>query len=156
MFCKNCGNQLNTGDNNCSNCGAPVVPNANNVANNMNYNNQPQQQPVYYNNMTMQQAPKKKSILKKVLIGFIIFIALIAGIITFVSLTSKKLVCKSSEGNITLMYKGDKLTGYTVKNATFDLDKANETVKVIGLDEYLKEFEAWFKANSSDGTCEYK
>ena len=28
MFCKNCGNQLNNGDSNCSNCGAEVVSNS--------------------------------------------------------------------------------------------------------------------------------
>ena len=133
MFCKNCGNQLNNGDSNCSNCGAIVVSNS------------------------VEQTPKKKKgILKKVIIGLVIFIAFIAIIFAIVFSTSKKLVCKSSEGNITLMYRGDKLTGYVVKNASFDLDKGNEKVKELGIDEYLKQFELWFTSNTTDGKCESK
>ena len=133
MFCKNCGNQLNNGDNNCSNCGAIVVSNS------------------------VEQTPKKKKgIIKKVIIGLVIFIAFIAIIFAIVFSTSKKLVCKSSEGNITLMYRGDKLTGYVVKNASFDLDKGNEKVKELGIDEYLKQFELWFTSNTTDGKCESK
>ena len=133
MFCKNCGNQLNNGDNNCSNCGAIVVSNS------------------------VEHTPKKKKgIIKKVIIGLVIFIAFIAIIFAIVFSTSKKLVCKSSEGNITLMYRGDKLTGYVVKNASFDLDKGNEKVKELGIDEYLKQFELWFTSNTTDGKCESK
>ena len=133
MFCKNCGNQLNNGDNNCSNCGAEVVSNS------------------------VEQVPKKKKgILKKVIIGLVIFIAFIAIIFAIVFSTSKKLVCKSSEGNITIMYRDEKITGYIVKNATYDLDKGNEYVKQMGISEYLKQFELWFESNTTDGTCEYK
>ena len=139
MFCSNCGKELNIGDNNCSNCGEKVTHNENN------------------NDIQYQQKPKnKKGIIKKIIIGFVIFIAIIASIITIVSLTSKKLVCKSSEGNITIMYRDEKLTGYIVKNATYDLDKGNEYVKQMGISEYLKQFELWFTSNTTDGKCESK
>ena len=155
MFCKNCGCQMNPGYNNCPNCGAPVAFNGNNM-NNMNNNQYQQPQQMYYNGQ-MQQPPKQKSsFLKKLLTGFLILILIGGGILLFVFLTSKKLVCTSSEGSITLMYNGSKITGYKTKNATYDLDKGNELVEQIGIDEYLKEFENWFKSNTSDGTCEYK
>ena len=156
MFCVNCGNKLNSGDNNCSNCGTPVVSNENNVVDNMNNAQYQQPQQMNYNAPIQHGSKETGGILKKILIGFVIFIAIFVFIIIFVSLTSKKLVCESSQGNITLMYKDDRLTGYTVKNATFDLDKGNEMVKQIGLDEYLKEFESWFKVNTTDGKCVYK
>ena len=54
------------------------------------------------------------------------------------------------------MYRGDKLTGYVVKNVTFDLDKGNEKVKEQGIDEYLKQFELWFTSNTTNGKCESK
>ena len=48
-------------------------------------------------------------------------IALVAIIFAVVSLTSKKMVCKSEEGNITLMYNDKTIKGYTAKNITYDL-----------------------------------
>ncbi len=69
-----------------------------------------------------------------------------------VSLTSKKLVCKSSVGNITIMYTNKNITGYTAKGLSYDLDTQQEYAKRIGVDAYLKEFTTWFETNT-DGTC---
>ena len=97
--------------------------------------------------------------MKKVLmiIGGIVVGIIVLGIIIFsiVSLTSKKLVCKSSEGNITLMYTDDKITGYTARNITYDLDQGQETAQKLGIEEYLNQFSAWFSQNTT-GTCERK
>ena len=64
--------------------------------------------------------------MKKVLMvigGITVFIVLaIVIIFTVVSATSKKLVCKSKEGNITLMYNKKTITGYTAKNISYDME----------------------------------
>ena len=94
--------------------------------------------------------------MKKVLmiIGGIVVGLVVIGLVIFfaVSATSKKMKCKSAEGNITLMYNKKKITGYTAKNITYDMDEQNEIVEEIGIEEYLNEFEAWFEANTT-GTC---
>lgn len=89
------------------------------------------------------------------IIGGIVFFAVIAGVIIFfvVSATSKKMICKSSEGNITLMYNDDTLTGYTAKGMTFDLDEQKKYAEQIGIEAYLDEFAEWFK-NNTTGTCD--
>lgn len=84
-----------------------------------------------------------------IVVGIIILVLVI---FSFVSMTSKKLVCKSNEGNITIMYNKDSITGYTAKNITYDLDGQKSIAKQIGITEYLKEFTKWFETNTT-GTC---
>ena len=62
----------------------------------------------------------------------------------------EKLVCKSKEGNITIMYNDNTITGYTAVGITYDLDGQKEIAKQIGVEEYIK---AWFSENMT-GTCE--
>ena len=94
--------------------------------------------------------------MKKVcmIVGAIVLglIALGAAIFIIVSATSKKMKCKSKEGSITLMYASKGLRGYTAKNMSFDLDEQQEYAKIIGIENYLDEFEEWFEANTT-GTC---
>ena len=63
--------------------------------------------------------------MKKVLtiIGGIVVVIILFFVILFVftSLTSKKLECKSSEGNITIMYSDKTITGYTANGSKFNL-----------------------------------
>ncbi len=89
------------------------------------------------------------------IIGGIVVGLVVLGLVIFfaVSATSKKMKCKSKEGNITLMYNKKKITGYTAKNITYDLDGQNEIVKEIGIDDYLDQFATWFENNTS-GTCD--
>jgi len=93
---------------------------------------------------------KTLMIIGGIVVGLVIF-----GVALFLIVfsTSKKMKCKSKEGNITLMYNKKRLTGYTVKNMSFDLDEQNAIAKVIGVEAYLDEFAEWFKANTS-GTCD--
>ena len=95
--------------------------------------------------------------MKKILtiIGGIVVgvIALVAIIFAVVSLTSKKMVCKSEEGNITLMYNDKTIKGYTAKNITYDLDTQKQYAEKIGVEKYLDEFAGWFK-NNTTGSCE--
>ena len=95
--------------------------------------------------------------MKKILmiIGGIVLGTLFLGIIIFsiVSFASKKLVCESSEGNITIMYNDKTITGYTAKNISYNLDSQKEYAEKVGIDEYLKEFSTWF-SNNTTGSCE--
>jgi len=84
---------------------------------------------------------------------FLGIIVLVVGIIMIVSLTSKKLVCKSAEGNITIMYTDKAITGYTTRGMTYDLAQQQAYAEQIGVEEYLDEFSVWFEQNTS-GSCQ--
>ena len=107
-------------------------------------------QPVY-------NAPvKKNSVLKKVLmiiggivLGFIVFWFLAYFIATA---GSNKLVCKSAEGKITIMYKDNKITGYKAVGMTYDLEGQKLVAETYGIEYYLVAFEEWFATNTT-GTC---
>lgn len=94
--------------------------------------------------------------MKKVLMiigGIVLAIAAIAAIIIGITYTtSKKMVCKSNEGNIIIMYNDKKITGYTAKGITYDLDGQQKLSEQIGIDEYLNQFSNWFSTNTT-GTC---
>ncbi len=98
--------------------------------------------------------------MKKVfmIIGGIFCFMLVVGLAIYIytSATSEKLVCTSSQGDITIMYKKDKITGSKTKTKTkrftYDLDGQNAYAQQIGIDAYLEEFTSWFEENT-DGTC---
>lgn len=94
--------------------------------------------------------------MKKVLmiIGGIVLGAVVLGcaIFALVSMTSSKMKCKSSVGNITIMYNDEKITGYTASGMTYDMDAQNEVVERLGIEKYLNEFSDWFDEHT-DGTC---
>lgn len=117
------------------------------------------------NNVTYQQTqyystpepvkPKKNSLIKILaIIGGIIIgsIILFIAIFFIVSANSAKLICKSNEGNITIMYNKKAITGYQANGISYDFDGQKEYALQIGTDNYIKEFSNWFKNNTS-GTC---
>lgn len=63
-----------------------------------------------------------------------------------------KMVCKSGEGSITIMYKDGKLTGYTAKNIEYDLEGQQKVAELMGIDAYLSSFNEWFE-NNTTGVC---
>lgn len=79
-------------------------------------------------------------------------IALAIIIFFVISVTSSKLVCKSDEGNITIMYNKKTLTGYKANGISYNLDEQKEVAEQIGVDSYLDEFSTWFQ-NNTTGTC---
>ena len=83
---------------------------------------------------------------------FLGVIVLVIVIFLFVSVTSKKLVCKSDQGDITIMYNSKTITGYTTKGMSYDLDNQKKYAERIGIDAYLDEFSNWFRTNTT-GTC---
>lgn len=97
--------------------------------------------------------------MKKVLmiIGGIVVALVLVGVIVFVviSMTSKKLECKSDVGNITLMYSDKTVTGYAASGIEYDLTGQQKIADKIGIEAYLDEFEDWFEENT-DGTCARK
>ncbi len=94
--------------------------------------------------------------MKKVLmvIGgiFVAGIVVVVAVLLITSATSEKLKCTSDEGNITIMYNEETITGYTAKGITYDLDAQKEVAKNIGVTEYLSQFSTWFSNNTS-GSC---
>jgi len=98
--------------------------------------------------------------MKKVLmiIGGIVLGLIVIGVIIFflVSANSKKLVCESSSGNVTIMYNDKNLTGYsTLGNLTYDYDQQSEYALEVGVNNYIAEFTTWFSTNT-DGSCTEK
>lgn len=94
--------------------------------------------------------------MKKILMVFggiaLAIIVFVVAIFMIVSFTSKKLVCKSAEGNITIMYNDETITGYTASGITYDLDGQKQIAERIGIESYLEQFSTWFKTNTT-GTC---
>lgn len=101
------------------------------------------------NNKGVKKMKKALMIIGGIVVGIIVL-----GIIVFfvISATSKKLVCKSNEGNITIMYNDKTITGYSAKGITYDLDNQKEYAEKIGIDSYLDEFSNFFSTNTT-GTC---
>lgn len=97
---------------------------------------------------------KKKSVLKKVLIIVGIFVAIFIAIFVSVYNNSNKLICKSDEGNITIMYNDKTITGYTAVGIKYDLSGQKQIAKQLGVDAYMESFIDWFEENTT-GSCKY-
>ncbi len=175
MYCRNCGNNLNPGVAFCPNCGTKIVnensvagginvnPNIQNVStanfNNMNQNQQGFNQSSMGNGYQQVQYPQQPAKPKKNKLLVIILAIIIVGFISIgaifylSSAKSEKLVCKSDEGNITIMYnKKGKITAYLANGITYDFDEQKEVAEEMGIDDYIKDFDNWFKSNTS-GYC---
>ena len=144
MQCKKCGSSILGTEKFCTNCGEPVTETNN------------QQQFIQTQPTSNNTNYKKKSSAPKVIaiVGGIFGGLLVLGLVIFffVSANSDKLICKSKEGNITIMYNIDGLTGYTTVGMSYDYDEQKEYAKKIGVDAYTKEFSQWFATHTS-GTC---
>lgn len=79
-------------------------------------------------------------------------IGLFVIIFAITSASSDKLVCKSNEGNITIMYNDKTITGYTAKGMSYDLNQQKKYAEQIGIKAYIEEFSNWFKTNTT-GSC---
>ena len=124
-----------------------------------------EQQPVETQNVapSIQQpveSPKKKNtaliIILAVVGGIIILTVAILAIVLLLFSSEKKLVCTAKEGSITINYDDKTIKSYAATGAlTYDFDEQRGIAERIGTDEYMKEFEKWFKSNTS-GSCVYK
>ncbi len=182
MICKNCGSPINEGDKFCSYCGTKVENQINIVNNDENVtqkvqdinNNSNENQKINttsnvesqindinftnksdINNNQQQKSHKPNKLIKILsIIGGVVVVFIILFIIIFAInyVGLKKLVCKSNQGNITIMYKKSGIKSYTSNEIIYDLDAQNEYAKLIGMDAYIIEFNNWFTANTS-GSC---
>ena len=158
MICKKCGSNLNNNDSFCNICGESINRIEENINENTvltsSFSDFTQGYTTNYNN------DSEPSILVKVIL-LLLSIAVIVGIVLFIiSKSSNKLVCESSQGDITFTYSKDRLTGNTTtsrngQEITIDMIKANEYVETHGLAEFLEDFKEEFESETG-GTCTYK
>ncbi len=89
--------------------------------------------------------------------GIILCLALIiGGIFLVVSLKTDRIVCKSSLGNIIILYNNDKLITFrSTGSISYDFDNQQPYAKKIGVENYINEFDEWFVENT-DGSCKIK
>ncbi len=92
---------------------------------------------------------KTLSIVGCLTIGIII---LVIAIFIVTTAKTKKMVCKSNEGNITIRYDDKKLVGYSTKGFSYNYKEQKKYADQIGVDAYLTEFSTWF-SNNTTGTC---
>lgn len=85
-----------------------------------------------------------------IIIGGVVILGIIAVIVT--TLKSNKMVCKSDEGDITIMYTSKGITGYAANGISYDLDGQQDYAEQVGIDTYLDEFATWF-SNNTTGSC---
>ena len=172
IFCANCGARVEGEDNIFGgnslnqNIQNTTISNVNNLDNDVNQqvfnqsfvDNQASRGNVYQQSTYTTQQPQKpknnKLIKILAIIGGIVvaFVILFIIIFSITSASSEKLVCKSDEGNITIMYNEKGITGYTASGMSYDLDEQKEVAKEIGIDAYITEFNSWFISNTS-GYC---
>ena len=162
MICKKCGATIRESDKYCKNCGEKVLEINNQKLDNSEQNNNKieetnqtnsQQTSQISNNQLQPKKTNKGVLIIAVLIGCIgVFVTIFIIIFTMMSANSEGLVCKSKEGNITIMYKNNEIIGYTAVGITYNLDKQKEYAKKVGIDAYIKEFSTWFSNNTS-GKC---
>lgn len=173
MNCKNCGESLNHGDIFCGNCGTKVetIIENNQVETNSNINivnhskrNLTNEVPINNNvaqqtntNETLQKPKKNKLVMILAIIGgFVVgLIIIVLAIFSITSSNSDKLVCKSKEGNITIMYNESGITGYTASGIGYNLEEQKLVAEKFGINRYITEFNNWFISNTS-GSCTIK
>lgn len=151
-------NNLNENNSNIANynpnTGTPIYGTQQN--NNQQYNNPqiPNQNPMYHSTDAIIEKPKKKfPKIGLIILGIIVaFIILIVVIFSIVSSNSNKLICKSNEGNITIMYNDTTITGYTAVGISYDMEQQKTIANQIGINSYIQQFNSWFETNTS-GTC---
>ena len=95
---------------------------------------------------------KALMIIGGIVVGFIVLFTVI---FSLTSATSNKLVCKSDEGNITIMYNDKNITGYTATGMSYDMDGQKKYAEQVGIEAYIEEFKTWFSNNTS-GSCTTK
>ena len=95
---------------------------------------------------------------KLIIIGGIVVIVIVIVIIIFavINMTSKKLVCKSDNNSLTIMYNDDTLTGYTAKGISYDLEGQKKSAEAMGVKAYLNWFADLYRINNYNATCTFE
>ena len=99
------------------------------------------------------QSKKHSKILYIILIIIVIIITLLATLFLVLSSNTNKLICQSNKGSITLLYDDKTIKSYTAKNGiSYDINEQRKIAEQIGMSEYIKNFNNWFRQNTG-GTC---
>ena len=143
MNCRKCGRVLNDGEMLCPTCGE---------------------------NNAIPVQPKKKWPMVLLIVGVVVVVLAIIGVVIGLTLSNSqkkepektntkerkedKLVCKSSIGNITLIFSDNTILGYTATgDLSYDLDGQKPLAVKYGIAEYKRQFNEWF-VDATDGYCE--
>ncbi len=93
----------------------------------------------------------KKTIIICIISGGVVLLAL--ALILFNSM-KKEISCQSDIGSISIFYNRDGIQDFSSSGQiSFDSSNQRQIARDIGIDNYLDEFERWFKENTG-GTCE--
>lgn len=96
----------------------------------------------------MQQKQTKKPLSKpKFLLIFlgVVMLSIILTLIYFRFFNTKKIACESDKGSITLTFNNNEILEVKTLDLSFDKDAQNALFKSMGKENYLNEFEAWYK-----------
>ena len=109
---------------------------------------------MFFASLTEGKKNKKSTFKIFLLIGIVIVVVIVLFFVIFsiVSANSDKLICKSSYGDITIMFNETEITGYVSNGISYDLDGQKEYARRVGINAYIEEFENWFFSNTS-GYC---
>ena len=99
------------------------------------------------------EVKKEKSNLPVVIVLTFILL-LVLGYIIFIiyNTASRKMVCESKQGDITIIYNKKSVTGYKSSSITYNIYEQREYADEIGIENYLDEFSKWFNENTN-GVC---
>ena len=88
-----------------------------------------------------------------IIVAVVVGLAVLGGVaFGVIASKTKKMVCKSNEGDITLVYNNKTIVGYTALGMGYDFDEQKAIAEKIGIEAYLDEFDAWFTTNTT-GKC---
>jgi len=108
----------------------------------------------YYNSGPKVYAVEKPKTNVPIVVALTVIILLVAGYLVymFMDTMTKKMVCESNTGNISITYNKTTIVGYRSNNITYDIYEQRTYADEIGIKQYLDEFENWFKT-TTNGSC---
>ena len=89
-----------------------------------------------------------------VVIVLTVIVLVVAGYFAFafIDTATKKMVCESNMGTISITYNKTTIVGYKSNKITYNLYEQRTYADEVGIKQYLDEFEQWFQENTQ-GTC---
>lgn len=96
---------------------------------------------------------KPKTNIPVIIVLSLILVLVLAYILyIYYNTASRKMVCESDQGTITIYYNKKSVVGYKSSTITYDIYEQRQYADDIGITQYLDEFSTWFNTNTN-GTC---